>query len=147
MGLVQSVTIPAPIDIIILCRAFALPFDTLSLLRYQTADFFLTVCHCFFHPLSIRSTARACALAQLRRGLAGCCRACCAAAAPRSATAAGRSQARRTAGIRPPVKGLSGLFFVRATHRITSLLLYANGSDVKVHLRIITVMRIKQAGG
>lgn len=65
-------------------------------------------------------TARACALARLRRGLTECCRACCAAATPRSATAARRSQARQTAGILPREKGLSGLFSVRAASVPTS---------------------------
>lgn len=48
-------------------------------------------------------------------------------------------------------KGLSGLFSVRAAalrtpHRITGVLLCANVSKAKVHLRIITVMRIKKTG-
>lgn len=103
VSLVQSVTIPTPVNIIFLCRILAFTFGSLDFLRNQTADFFLTVCQ-RFHPLSIRPTARACALARLRRGLTGCCRACCAAATPRSATAAGRSQAGQTAGIRPRKK-------------------------------------------
>lgn len=49
--LVQSVTIPAPIDKIFLCGIFALTFDLLDFLRNQTANFFLTICQ-FFHPLS-----------------------------------------------------------------------------------------------
>lgn len=52
--LVQSVTIPAPIDVIFLCRILTFTFDVLDFLRYQPADFFLTVCQ-FFHPLSLLS--------------------------------------------------------------------------------------------
>lgn len=50
--LVQSVTIPAPVDVIFLGWILAFPFDVLDFLRYQTANFFLTVCQ-FFTPFLI----------------------------------------------------------------------------------------------
>lgn len=50
--LVQSVTIPAPIDKIFLCGIFALAFDLLDFLRNQTTNFLLTVCQ-FFTPFLI----------------------------------------------------------------------------------------------
>lgn len=107
--LVQSVTIPAPIDIIFLCGILAFTFDSLDFLRNQTANLLLTLCQ-DFHLLSLRPTARACAPARLRRGLTGCCRACCAAPAARSATAAGRLPTRQTAGILPREKGYPAFF-------------------------------------
>lgn len=107
--LVQSVTIPAPVDVIFLCRILTFTFDVLDFLRNQTADFFLTVCQ-IFTPFLMIPTARACALARLRRGLTECCRACCAAAAPRSATAAGRLPTRQPAGIRPRENGYPVFF-------------------------------------
>lgn len=107
--LVQSVTIPAPVDVIFLCRILTFTFDVLDFLRNQTADFFLTVCQ-IFTPFLMIPTARACALARLRRGLTECCRACCAAAAPRSATAAGRLPTRQPAGIRSREKGCPVFF-------------------------------------
>ena len=48
--LVQSVTIPSPIEIVVLCRIFALAFDLLDFLRNQTADDFLTFCRDFSPP-------------------------------------------------------------------------------------------------
>ena len=45
--LVQSITIPAPIDVIFLCGILTFAFDVLDFLRNQTADFFLTVCQIF----------------------------------------------------------------------------------------------------
>lgn len=128
--LVQSVTIPAPVDVIFLCRILAFTFDSLDFLRNQTTDFFLTVCQ-IFTPFLMIPTARACALARLRRGLTGCCRACCAAAAPRSATAAGRLQARQPAEIRLrqkvyPVFFLPGLRPCELRPRITGFVLCEN---------------------
>lgn len=130
MCLVQSVTIPAPVDVIFLCGILAFTFDSLDFLRNQTADLLLTFCQ-IFHPLSLRPTARACALARLRRGLCGYCRACCAAAAPRSATAAGRLPTRQPAGIRPrekvyPVFFLPGLRPCELRPRITGFVLCEN---------------------
>lgn len=49
--LVQSVTIPAPVDIIVLLRVFALAFGLLDFPRNQSTDDFLTLCQ-RFHPLS-----------------------------------------------------------------------------------------------
>lgn len=48
--LVQSVTIPSPIEIVVLCRIFALAFDLLDFLRNQTANDFLTFCRDFSPP-------------------------------------------------------------------------------------------------
>lgn len=55
--LVQSVTIPSPIEIIVLCRVFALAFGLLDFLRNQTTDDFLTLCQ-RFHPLSTTDRPR-----------------------------------------------------------------------------------------
>lgn len=48
--LVQSVTIPAPIDVIFLCGILAFPFDSLDFLRNQPADLLLTLCQNFHLP-------------------------------------------------------------------------------------------------
>lgn len=63
----------------------------------------------------------------------------------------GQVAGRANGGDTTTEKGLSGLFSVRAAalrtpHRITGVLLCANVSKAKVHLRIITVMRIKKTG-
>lgn len=63
----------------------------------------------------------------------------------------GKVAGRANGGDTTTEKGLSGLFSVRAAalrtpHRITGILLCANVSKAKVHLRIITVMRIKKTG-
>lgn len=49
VSLVQSITIPAPIGIINLCRALAITLSLLDFLRNQATDFFLTDSQ-FFTP-------------------------------------------------------------------------------------------------
>ena len=143
--LVQSVTIPSPIEIIVLCRVFALAFGLLEFLRNQTTDDFLTLCQ-RFHPLSTTdrprlrtSAATAWAWWMLPRLL-------------RSGYAALRNCGGKVAGRAngwdtTPEKGLSGLFSVGLRPRITVIQLYANISKNKVYLRITPVIRIKKAGG
>lgn len=143
---VQSVTIPGPVEIIVLCRALALAFDFLNFLRNQTADFFLTVCQIFTpflrdtdRPRLRTSAATAWANWMLPRLLRSGC------AALRNC--GGKVAGRANGGDTTPGKGLSGHFSDGLRPRITVIQLYANISKNNVYLRITSVIRIKKAGG
>lgn len=56
--LVQSVTIPAPVDIIVLLRVFASPLDGLDFPRNQSTDDFLTFSHDFSPPFDTTDRPR-----------------------------------------------------------------------------------------
>ena len=121
--LVQSVTIPAPVDIIVLLRVFALAFGLLDFPRNQPTDDFLTLCQ-RFHPLSTTdrprlrtSAATAWAWWMLPRLL----RSGCAALRNCGGKVAGRANGWDTT----PEKGLSGLFSDGLRPRITVIQLYA----------------------
>lgn len=128
--LVQSVTIPAPVDIIVLLRVFALAFGLLDFQRNQPTDDLLTLCQ-RFHPLSKTDRPRlrtSAATAWARWMLPRLLRSGCAALRNCGGKVAGRANGWDTT----PEKGLSGLFSDGLRPRITVIQLYAIISKNKV---------------